>query len=234
MNILYTIIGILYAFAHKTAVSKFLSATLSGWIKFGAWAMAIWAWWRLPRPALALAIALLLLIYLFYWWAKRTGYSKFVTTKTLAAVADQDIPQLPVNSKIALRATGIFSTSHWETKLLLRPASYWQVPLGDHVVMVEHKQGKFMYQFFSAAGLQNVEQGVLLNGRFPHPTIAITYLSTWTPAGDAQFQMPHAPLPENAKSRTIYFTFDSVEDEKLVWNNIVRDARQARETTINN
>lgn len=232
MNILYTIIGLAYAFAHKTAVSKFLSATLSGWIKFGAWAMAIWAWWRLPRPALALAITFLLLIYLFYWWAKRTGYSKFVTTKTLASIADQDISPFPANSKIMLHATGIFSTSHWETKLLLRPASYWQVPLGEHVVMVEHEQGKFAYQFFSAVGLQNVEQGMLLNGRLPHPAIAITYLSTWSPNSDKLFQAPLAPLPENAKKRTIYLTFETVEDEKLVWHNIVRDARQAREEAV--
>lgn len=228
MNILYTIIGLLYALAHKTAVSQFLSAPLRRWIKWGAWAMVIWAWWQWPPPALLSAIALLLLIYLFYWWAKRTGYSKFITTKTIASVADEAVPPLPANSKIPLRATGMFGTSHWEKKLLLRPASYWQVPLGDHVVMVEHEPRQFAYQFFSAVGLQNVEQGVLLNGRFPHPAIAITYLSTWTPAGDLQFQMPHAPLPENAKSRTIYFTFDTVEDEKLVWHNIVRDARQAR------
>ena len=229
MKILYTIIGLAYAFAHKTAVSKFLSASLSGWIKLGALVMVIWAGWQWTRPLFAAAVALLLFIYIFYWWAKRTGYSKFVVTETLAAVADASISPLPTNSKTAMRATGVFGTAHWETKLLLRPATYWQVPLGEHVVMVEYEQGKFVYQFFSAVGLQNVQQGVLLNGRLPHPTIAITYISTWTPAGDAQFQMPHAPLPEKTKSRTIYFTFDNVEDEKLVWNNIVRDARQARE-----
>ena len=229
MNILYTIIGILYAFAHKTAVSKFLSAPLSGWIKGGAWAMAIWAFWAWPRSVFTLSIALLLLIYLFYWWAKRSGYSRFVVTETVATLADDDTPPLPANSKTAMRATGMFGTAHWETKLLLRPATYWQVPLGEHVAMVEYERGKFVYQFFSAAGLQNIQQGVLLNGRLPHPTIAITYLATWTPSSDLQFQMPNAPLPEKTKSRTIYFTFDDVEDEKLVWNNIIHDARQARE-----
>jgi len=68
-----------------------------------------------------------------------------------------------------MRATGLFGTAHWETKLLLRPATYWQVPLGEHVVMVEYEQGKFVYQFFSATGLQNIQQGVLLNGRYIIP-----------------------------------------------------------------
>jgi len=193
--------------------------------------MAIWAGWQWPRPAFALAIAFLLLIYLFYWWAKRSGYKKFVATESsLASSSDDSTPALSANSKTTMRATGLFGTAHWETKLLLRPATYWQVPLGEHVVMVEYEPGKFVYQFFSATGLQNIQQGVLLNGRFPHPAIAITYLSTWTPSSDLQFQMPNAPLPEKTKSRTIYFTFDNVEDEKLVWNNIVRDARQARES----
>ena len=232
MNTFYTIIGLLYAFAYKTAVTNFLSSPLRRWLKWGAWVMAIWAGWVWPRPVFAFAVSLLLLVYLFYWWAKRTGYSKFVVDKTAVFLPpDEAIAPLPANKQIPLRATGMFGTAHWETKLLLRPATYWQVPLGEHVVMVEYEKGAFVYQFFSAKGLQNVQQGVLLNGRYPHPTIAITYLSTWIPSNDLQFQMPNAPLPQNSKSRTIYFTFDDVEDEKLVWNNIVYNARQVREST---
>ncbi len=215
MQITRTIIGLLYAFAYKTAVKTVLSTP----IKWGAWGLTLWIY-LYSRPLLWLAVTLLLSIYLFYWRAKQNGYKKFIPIET--DPSSTNAPPLPANKKIKLYATGTFGTADEESFLLLRPAAYWQVSLGEHVVMVSDMRGKYAYQFFSAAALQEVQDGMLLHGRHPLPTLAITYRATWVPSdADLQYNMPNAPIPENAPSRTIYFTFNTVEDKTVLWNNIV-------------
>ena len=117
-----------------------------------------------------------------------------------------------------------------ENFVLLQPAQYWQVPLGDHVVMVEHMPQSYVYQFFDAAGLQKVEEGWLIFDRELREALAVTFRTKWAPQF-AQFEIryyvqdevePEAPL------RTIYFSFDNEADKQAVWHNIVQDARRVR------
>ena len=109
-----------------------------------------------------------------FWW--RAGEAETAvpppnTTSTLAP-----------HEKVQVRASGRYAvTDKSETLLLIKPAHYWHVPLGDHIVMVEHQPQNFLYQFFNAKTLQKVESGWILFGKTPLSTLAITFLENWGP-----------------------------------------------------
>ena len=171
-----------------------------------------------------LLVGLVGLVNVVYWYAARVGYSRFVATpEAVDLVGSGEIRPLPPNQKIMIRATGLFSVRDQERFVLLQPAHYWQVPLGDHVVMVQQAQNRFLYQFFDSESLQDVQQGWLIFGRHPRPVLAITFRTKWAPQF-AQFEIrfyaqdeaqPEAPL------RTIYFSFANETDQQTVWHNIV-------------
>lgn len=228
---IYSLLGAVFYATYATDNRTFLGLSI-GWIirrllfvpvivgLLGRWGS--WTW---------ILLAVALLGSFLYWYAARAGYSLFVTRKSEPAMPiDKEVRSLSPNQKIALQATGLFSVRDREGFVLLQPAHYWQVPLGDHVVMVEFERGSYLYQFFDAVSLQQVQPGWLVFGRELHSVLAITFRTKWAPQF-AQFEIryyvqdevePEAPL------RTIYFSFDDDADRLAVWHNIVQDARRVR------
>jgi hypothetical protein len=113
---------------------------------------------------------------------------------------------------------------------MFMPAEYWQVPLGDHAIMVQHLPGRYLYQFISAELLQNLERGWLLFGPNPNPAVSITFLSTWGPEFDDQTfsLLGRSNSKPVEKVRKVYLSFDNEEFEQAVWQNLLFEARRIR------
>ena len=146
-----------YAFMFALSRRSFLGIRLVSLVRWVPILLLLWGWLRgWPRPALIGLVIFIVWVNYSLWRAKRDNYNRFVPAASSLLEA-AELEPLPPNQKIALQATGLFSVSGREDVLLLRPADYWRVPLGEHVIMVEEKPGKYLYQFFSARSLQNVQ-----------------------------------------------------------------------------
>ncbi len=230
----YSYIGRLYAFAYFSRRRTFLGATHSGWLRFFVFTLFVaslvlqWGW--VPS------------IFTFFLWqyvgfvyrrAKKEGYNKFIADETAVPPPDTTQP-LATNERIAVRASGRYAlTDKTDTVLLVKPAHYWHVPLGDHIVMVEYRPKNFLYQFFNARTLQKIEAGWILFGKEPIPTLAITFLESWGP--DHENNALHYYVGGGAdddlsrlKPRTIYFSFDDPAEQNKVWATLIKDARDVR------
>ncbi len=233
---------------HKSYYS--LLGQINYWIyvtDFRQWLSTPISWFLKRLPLLGIIIGLLMqgpfvlssslvlfiLINFIYWRVSRGGHIKFLAQKeTAVSLPDDQLTTLPYNQKVKLRATGPFSLTAEEANLMLRPAEYWQVPLGEHIVMVERMPERYMYQFFNGRNLQKVEEGWLIFGKEPMAAIAITFRTEWGPEF-ANFEVRHfiqdkQPSPKSPM-RTIYFTFINNEEKTLVCHNIIRDARRVRQ-----
>jgi hypothetical protein len=226
----YRYLGAMYWSIYWTVTRNILGLRVSTIIKLFAWLLPILAWIRRwDDIALIFTLLSFLWIQFSYWRAKRTGYYRFVGDASGLMATDQITP-LPTNKRIPVCATGIFSLKEWERNVVFMPAEYWQVPLGDHALMVQHRLGRYLYQFISADLLQNLERGWLLFGSNPNPAVSITFLSIWGPEFDDQAisllgRSNNKPVE---KVRTIYLSFDNEEFEQAVWHNLLFDARRIR------
>lgn len=185
---------------------------------------------RWPLPVLILLLLLILWLNYSLWRAKRDNFNRFVADHESLAESIQSEP-LPANQKISVTATGTFSVSGRDNSLLLHPATYWRVPLGEHVVMVEESPGKYLYQFFSGKSLQTIRPGWLLFGHRPIESLAVTFLARWGPEytkfGQVYEDGDDSDLPP-AKRVTIYLSSDDPATRQAILDTIVSDARQAR------
>jgi hypothetical protein len=179
-----------------------------------------------------LAVLLFAIVIINYslWRAGRRNFNRFVPSGASLPGEGAD-ESFPPNQKVSVLATGPFSVSGRESNLLLRPAEYWYVPLGDHVVMVEETPGKYLYQFFNGQSLQEVRSGWLLYGSQPHQTLAVTFLARWGPEF-ARFG-PEGEVANDGDSPpsrqvTVYLSIASDITLRSVWQTIVNDARQVR------
>lgn len=186
--------------------------------------------WRQNRGPLALGLAALFGVWVIwlYWRAQRVGYKKFVGGET--AVTSTNLSPIPPNQRIPLRASGIFGVGNREAQILLQPAEYWQVPLGDHTVMAQPEPGRFVYQFFNNSSLQNLQTGWLIHGITPLPVLAVTFFSAW---GNDQMSLRELYQgTENeareSKRRTVYLHFENEGDETAVRDTILHAAREKR------
>jgi hypothetical protein len=141
---------------------------------------------------------------------------------------DREKADLPPYKRIAIDATGVFSLQDWETNVLLSPAHYWQVPRGDHAVMVAYEPGKYLYQFFNVADVAAVRHGWLLFGRHPKSALSISYLSIWGPEFSQLQVNIFGSITQTAEpaNRTIYLSFPDAESELIVCRNIIVDMRR--------
>ena len=226
----YRYLGIVYRLIHWTDTRRILGVRYSSLIRLLLLALPIVGWiqnWNW------LAVVFTLLIFLWiqysYWRSRRTGYYRFVGEDT-GLLATANIDPLQPDKPIPGCATGVFSLKDWEKNVIFRPASYWQVPLGDHAVMVEHEPGRYLYQFFSAKLMQDLQKGWLLYGSQPNPALSISFLSSWGP----EFSEENISLRGKNKNkpaeklRTIYLSFENKESEEAVWHNLLYDARRVR------
>lgn len=227
----YSYLSRAYALMFDLSRRSILGISLISLVRWMPIFILLWGWLR-RWPGPVLAALLLSIIWLNYslWRAKRDNFNRFVpaAASLLEAV---ELEPLPPNQKVALQATGLFSVSGRESVLLLRPAEYWRVPLGEHVIMVEEKPGKFLYQFFNAHNLQNVRPGWLLFGPQPIDSLAVTFLARWGPEytrfGQLYEDGSDAGLPP-PKSVTIYLSTPDPDTRRVIWQTIVSDARLSR------
>jgi hypothetical protein len=225
----YAYLARMYAFAYAAGQRSFLGLTVRGGLTLLGLVVLV-AGWLLRWPGWVLLFIGLALVWLrfSFWAARRANYTRFVANRTdlMSAAAAET---LALNEKVPARATGPFSVSGYGSTVLFRPATYWQVPLGDHIVMVEDRPNKFLYQFFSADTLQSVAGGWLLYGSKPQEALAITFLSKWGPEY-TKFQAyddgRESPTPP--KLVTIYLTFATDAERDRVRQTIVSDARRLR------
>lgn len=227
----FAYLGRVYAFAYVTSRRGILGMKFSTLLKWMTTGLVIAAW-VLNWGSAAIGVTLLLALWVrwLYWRAGRAGYSKFIADET-ATIPTAELNPLPANERVQLRATGTFSLSDREEYVLLRPAEYWQVPLGEHIVMVRSEPGRFLYQFFNAGTLQEIQRGWLIFGSRPLDTLAVTFLGKWGPSHSEYgraFYVGSENSHSNLKKNTIYFTFQDGAAQNAVWHTIVSDARQAR------
>lgn len=192
-------------------------ALLAGWVLNWSWAVMV----ALLVGAVWINFSL--------WRARRDNYSRFVSGKPAPGSEPASEP-LPPNQKVGVLASGLFSVSGREGRLLLRPAQYWRVPLGEHVIMVEEEPGKYLYQFFDAASLQEVREGRLLFGTHPPRALAITFLARWGPeytrfGAPGEAQSDDGPPP---KRLTIYLSAPDESTHHLIRDTIISEARRVR------
>ena len=236
----YRWLGLVYGFTYWTSHQTFIFR-LSAWVKLLAFVPLIIVW-RQNRSASVLGLALLLGLWVLwlYWRARRVGYKRFVAGNTPALRAEGEVEvaitptinltPIPPNQRVPLKASGIFGVANREEQILLRPGEYWQVPLGDHTVMVQPEPGRFLYQFFNADNLQNLQTGWLICGIRPLPVLAVTFFSAW---GNDQLSLRELYQGagggnRESKHRTIYLYFDNEADETAVRHTILYDAREKR------
>lgn len=219
----------MYAFVYALNRRSFLGVrlvTLARWVPI---LLLLYGWVR--QWPVAAELALLAVIAWFHyslWRAKRDNYNRFVPIA--APPDDEPLTPLPANHKVSVQATGLFSVSGRDNMLLLRPADYWRVPLGEHVIMAHESPGKYLYQFFNVENLQEAQLGWLLFGRRPVETVAVTFLSRWGPEYTRFGQVYEDGSEDRRPARrlTVYLSIPDEATRRAVWHTIAADARQAR------
>ncbi len=225
----YRWLGLVYGFTYWTSHHVFIFR-LSTWVKLLAFGPLMIVW-RQNRsvPVLGLALLLGLWVLWLYWRARRVGYKRFVVGDT-AVTSTTDLTPITPNQHVPLKASGIFGVSDREEQILMRPAEYWRVPLGEHTVMVQPEPGRFLYQFFNATNLQNLQTGWLICGLVPRSVLAVTFYSAWGNNPLSLRELYQGTDDENreSKRRTIYLHFANEGDETAVRDTILHAAREKR------
>ncbi len=226
----YRYLGTMYWLIHWTDTHRVLGIKASSSIRLLSLLPLLLAWvqgWN--RAGVILALLFFLWVQFSYWRGRRNGYYRFIRAD-VELLSTNEITPLPKNQQVAVTATGIFSLKDWESNVVLKPAAYWQVPLGDHALMVQHEPGRFLYQFFNAESLQHMQKGWLLFGARLSPALSISFLSSWGPEfSDDEFSLRGNSKKRAAeKVRNIYLSFENEEQEEAVWNNLLFDARRVR------
>lgn len=229
-RIIYQYQGIMFWLIHWTDHFKILEIRISSLIRLLTLIVPVYMWvagW--PRYWIIIALLIFLWVQISYWRARRLGYYRFVKGKS-DLMGAKDIAPLPRKNRVQVCASGTYSVKKWEKNLVLKPAEYWQVPLGDHVIMVEHEPGRYLYQFFNATTMQEINSGWLLFGINPQTAVAVKFLSIWGPEFDEEniSLLSRGNQSPPTKVRTIYLSFNNKDEENKVWQNLVYDARRAR------
>lgn len=213
---------------HKRSMLGIRLASIARWLPI----LLLVSGWLRRWPLPILIGLLLLIIWLNYslWRSRHDNFNRFVPHATSIPNIISSEP-LPANHKIDVTATGLFSVSGRDNNLLLRPATYWRVPLGEHIVMAEELPGKYLYQFFNAKSLQTVRPGWLLFGSQPIEALAVTFLARWGPEytrfGQAYESGDDSDLPPPRRV-TIYLSSDDPATRRTILDTLISDARQAR------
>lgn len=226
----YAYLGYMYFFTYETSRRRILGIRLRTLVFLLPLALLAWGWLRRTDWMLIVGTLLLAWLLITYWRAGSQGYYRFVPDMDQSLPPEGELAGLEENEHVDVLATGLFSVERREANVLLQPAEYWQVPLGDHAVMVKLGPERFLYQFFNATTLQSVRHGRLIHGPSPQRALAVTFLSSWGPefATGPRFYLFDLPGEEPQKQRTVFLSFHNAVQERAVWHNIVLDARRAR------
>ena len=226
----YAYLSRMYALAYALNRRSLLGIRLATWLRWLP-IIVLLAGWVMDWPPPLMIALLLFIVWSNYslWRAGRDNYNRFVP-RASGRPPEPTAAALPPNQRLAVRATGLFSVSGRENRLLLRPAHYWRVPLGDHVIMAEEEPGKYLYQFFDAHSLQELREGLLLFGQHPTETLAVSFLARWGPEYTRFGQVYEAGPQEGPppKRVTVYLSAEDEATRRLIREAIVSDARRAR------
>jgi hypothetical protein len=222
------LIGRLYALLYYSRQYRFIFP-LSMWIKGVPLVLLFLSLTRRLPVGLSLVwLGLAVAVYWLYWRAGRDGYVRFIAEEGAALPAE--LTPLPYNERIAVRATGIFSITDREEYVLERPAEYWRVPLNDHIIMVQQRPGRFLYQFFQPETLLEVRVGYLLFGSRPKIALAIRFHLNWGPefGDDTRAFFVGGGLKESPKKeRWVYLSFEEEATRQQVWQTAAYSLTQA-------
>lgn len=215
-------LGRLYLFTYWSTLRRVAGIPVSRLIKGAPLLLALvgllLGW---PLPFLVFLTAVALLIQLAYLFARRRSYKSFVANP-LPPIAP--VTLLPPNQRVKLLATGTFSLNDREATVLLAPAEYWHVPLGEHIVMVEQVPGYYLYQFFNGETVKKVVRGWLIFGNAPKPSLAVTFALSWGPEyadyGKLYF-VPNEQKEPPPRYRTVYFSLADGGDLTAVYHTIL-------------
>ena len=222
------LIGRLYPFLYYSRQYSFIFP-LSMWIRgvpLGLLFLSLSR--RLPVGLIPLWLALIVAVFWLYWRAGRDGYVRFTAEATAALPAD--LQPLPYHQHVPVKATGIFSVTDREEYVLDRPAEYWRVPLNDHIIMVQQRPGRFLYQFFQPETLLEVRAGHLLFGSRAKIALAIRFYRNWGPEfGDdtRAFFVGGGQKEPPKKERWIYLSFEEEATRQQVWYTAAYSLAQA-------
>ena len=214
-------LGRLLAFLYRSQYRRFLGLTIRGWLGWiPFWLFVAGVVLRWPIWLWLLFLLLFIAVRVAYMLAARMGYQRFVLDEgyRLPDTAEAQ----PVNQKIPLRATGIFSLNDREDYVLQHPGEYWRVPLGQHIFMIQHRAGRFLYQVIKPEYVVEVQPGFLLFGAEPHRALALTFLVTWGPQY-AEYKLYYVGA-DNARppeqKRTVYLTFENEAALHKAWRSL--------------
>jgi hypothetical protein len=221
----------LYAFLYATARRTILGATIKSWLVNPPIVLAL----LLPPMGYSVTWTIIILVLdvilrLLYWKARRDGYVYFVAGSAPGPV--DEATTLVKSKKVPVRATGFFGTKNWEEYVLAQPADYWQVPMGDHAIMVQYSPGRFLYQFIQLDAVDTLEAGVICCGSQPREALAISYQSNWVPETQDLNFLFYAPSDDDkptGKQRKIYLAFEDGNTRDSVWRSFLNDDRQKRD-----
>jgi hypothetical protein len=224
-NPIYRLLGLLYGLIFRLDQRYLLELSLSFWLATAGWLLLGWGWLRgWPPGILGMLLALLVGGHFLWWWARRQQYTLFVPGPPAAS---RPATRLPYNRRVPVWVNGRFSLADQEEFVWQRPAEYWQVPLGEHTLMVTVRPGRYRYQFFTAATLHRVEAGWVFAGSGARPALAITFHLSWGPqAGQpalSQFQFDPATEAPPGPLRTIYLFFDTAAARQQLWQHLTAD-----------
>ncbi|MFO7536756.1 MAG: hypothetical protein R6X32_01700 [Chloroflexota bacterium] len=218
----YRLQGTLFWLAYQLSQTRLWELPLSLGLGVAGWLLLGWGWLAGWSGLLLGLLALLLLSsHLLLWRARRREFTAFVADE----MAFPNAPaRLSDNEHLALRVNGRFSLVDRDTFVWQRPADYWQVPLGDHIIMVAEKPGQYLYQFLEPDNLQQIKPGWVWAWQGAQPALAITFRPNWGPQAPlpplSQFQFGDAETPTPGPPRTIYLLFDTPAERQQVWRQL--------------
>lgn len=216
--------GFLLAAVYQAHQRHFLGYRLASWLQLLPLGLALvvraqggWMGW------LVVGLALALTVHLLFWLVRRAGYIRFVVAPV--APLSNSSHALADGRHLSVRASGVFGLMDRETHVVEQPAECWRVPVGEHVLMVQERPGRFLYEFLQPENVQDVQPGRLIFGPHPRLALAVRFLSTWGPEA-AGYEHGHYlrntdHLPKKAK--TIYLTFETEQERQMVWRNLKRE-----------
>lgn len=226
----YRYLGHAYVITYWAQTHSFVGINWRTWLIILSWVVGIilatrgWGVW-------SLVLGLLPPVFVIFSFrqAKRNGYNRFVADRQNTPPAV--LRPLPANEQVTVQVTGVFSLMHREDFVLLHnPARYWQVPLGDHILMVEQFPQRFLYQMFNVETLLQVRNGWMIYGTQPQRSLAVTFEVIFGPdTGDnsLRYFVGKGDSAPRRKPRTIYLSFADEADYEVVWHTLLVTARQA-------
>lgn len=227
----YRLVGYLYAFMYFASDRLVVGASLLGWITAFLIILGLYLWYKTGSVAWFLVVlSFAALLRIAYWLAKRNGFILFVNQE--GELASARTRGLVDYQKLDLRASGVFSVANRDEYMFRRPALLWRVPFGDHALMVQRPEGRYLYQFVEAGHMAGIEPGWLVYGSQLNFALEINFQTTWgSVAGETDFNWfaPKESVETKRYKRTLYLGLEDEETRDAVLASLVSSEKDRTE-----